>query len=701
MLNNNKNMLNNYNNYSSVWDYEKDSIEDDNFAVVACFTRSLDEFHLKNERVHLISSICLLKKDQLNELYQNINNLSSGSEENFFVFKINNTLSDDTREVYENLYIINLSIYKLLCVLGFTNLKNDLFDNLFGDSRLNSKDVESICSNSLFIFENEMWSNILLNFKINNVAVSGGSISKRHVIHTVELQLILILLRLFGNENKVRNIFYQNYNNSILSSSIPLEYYENFLEFKDSIKELKVSEIMDDSIKIFEDSVPVYKDLFKPEKLEFKAIIKSNLKLAISLLIRDIGEGINNNIKNITVNIEKLKSRLNILKFDKENIEGIQNISTKYMSNKQKKIFKKDRTEILKSNTSAKLKQLNKEINYLELDIKKKEAILNNQKNERDDILKNIYGYTVSKLDELQKENSSKFNKSRLVKRTPRLQNQNTLNLNNSNNIGIRQYHSINHRYFSTDNANNKINFVVNSPIYIELQRILHNSPLNEDTQIKIEQFLHNQGSLLLKMRMEENLDVNYSKINPFVLNHLKKSMAELKLLISNYKLNLLNSKNNKNESELILSLEDEVIISQLFGRLIRIISNHNLSNNNTNCVELASDLGQSLLNYYYLVKFEEWVESKCGGTLSLVNYSKLCVDQPIKKNFYNQWLKDQQSLIRKTYSLSKFIEANYSDFNNSMTDMVLIKIGLNLLNLLEEVNLVYSDTLTLSKDKN
>jgi len=70
--------------------------------------------------------------------------------------------------------------------------------------------------------------------------------------------------------------------------------------------------------------------------------------------------------------------------------------------------------------------------------------------------------------------------------------------INIKKSVLVREYHSlISRRYFSsgiTDNSINKVNFNINSPIYIELLRILNNSPLDENTQIKIEKFLINQG---------------------------------------------------------------------------------------------------------------------------------------------------------------------------------------------------------------
>ena len=46
--------------------------------------------------------------------------------------------------------------------------------------------------------------------------------------------------------------------------------------------------------------------------------------------------------------------------------------------------------------------------------------------------------------------------------------------------------------------------------------------------------------------------------------------------------------------------LDNETIISLLLGRLLRIISNHNLLKKNLSCTNLAHELGQSLLDTLY-----------------------------------------------------------------------------------------------------
>lgn len=107
---------------------------------------------------------------------------------------------------------------------------------------------------------------------------------------------------------------------------------------------------------------------------------------------------------------------------------------------------------------------------------------------------------------------------------------------------------------------------------------------------------------------MDQNSDINYYKINPLVLEYLKGSINDLENLIDNYRSNIkiIDKKKKDNleivESLLLNNLNNRNIISQLLGRLLRIISNNNLFNKNTNC----SDLAHSLLFSFYSQEYNE-----------------------------------------------------------------------------------------------
>lgn len=230
-----------------------------NFAIIGSFTRSFDTSHNENNRIHLISSICLIKQKEMDLIGEFLNGYKSTySEKMFYVFIISPNLNKYVKEeIYnlDNLVIIRIGINVFLENLIFTDKSGSLFENIFGSLNLKSKDFDVISQQSVFIFLNQMWSNILLNFKINKVDVSGGSISKRHILHSVDYQLVLHLLKIFDESKIMSNIVYNSLKDPILSSSIPLNYYKIFLDRVINISNMKVKDIYNISSIIIDPSI--------------------------------------------------------------------------------------------------------------------------------------------------------------------------------------------------------------------------------------------------------------------------------------------------------------------------------------------------------------------------------------------------------------------------------------------------------------
>ncbi len=59
------------------------------------------------------------------------------------------------------------------------------------------------------------------------------------------------------------------------------------------------------------------------------------------------------------------------------------------------------------------------------------------------------------------------------------------------------------------------------------------------DEKLNIELFLNDQGSLLLKRRIDQNLDIHYYKLNPSLMEYLRKHTSELDKLLDNYRSNI------------------------------------------------------------------------------------------------------------------------------------------------------------------
>ena len=226
----------------------------------------------------------------------------------------------------------------------FTNKNNQIFESIFGNFDLKNKDFDVLSQQSIFLFINQMWSNILLNFKIHKVDISGGSTPKRHILQTVDFGLLRALINIFNEDKLINKIIYDSYKDPILSSSIPLDFYKNLFENEDILFKIKYKLINEWASSIKETTSGL--EILDNNK-EFKEIIFSNLKSSMDMLIIEIINGMNNDLKKDEIIKSKITSEINSLLFEKCRIEDIQNVSTRHMGNKEKKRFKKERTILL------------------------------------------------------------------------------------------------------------------------------------------------------------------------------------------------------------------------------------------------------------------------------------------------------------------------------------------------------------------
>jgi hypothetical protein len=272
----------------------------------------------------------------------------------------------------------------------------------------------------------------------------------------------------------------------------------------------------------------------------------------------------------------------------------------------------------------------------------------------------------------------------------------------------------INNRYYSTvstDTAKINRNYFIDSPIFLELQRIILNETIDHKSQEKIEEFLIKQGTIFLKSKLDEQLDINYYKLTPLIQTKLKNSIKDLKKLLYNYTQNLevqikeITSKSKQKKISLsksqklkelqlkhdlltVLSKEDkDLIIILLLGRLLKIISNNNLINKNTICIEVTKDLVNSLVFFYYKFSY-----SKLSKKVSQKKETSLSKNLFDTNNEY-----DNESDLKKL-SLREIIYKSkvYEDLES---DSFTVPFGFQLFKLLEELGLLKIHTLTLSKD--
>ena len=385
--------------------------ETSDFAIISTFSRSFDTSHNIKNRIHLVSSICLIKQTEMEIIGNYLNNYYPNTSEKIsYVFILTANLINYMQPDITNkgsLVIIKCSISTFIKNMLFTEESNSLFDNVFGGLNLKSKDFDSICQQSVFIFLNQMWSNVLLNFKLSKVDVSGGSITKRHLLQTVDFQLVTNLLKFF-DESVIPNLIYKSFKEPMISSSIPLNYYNKFVDRRIDILNMKVKDV--NNISFLNKDPLIYSDKVFEEYISFEKILKSNFELSIEMLITDITNGINSELETLNNTNNKLSIDLDVLSYKKSNIEGLDSQSTKYMTNKDKKRFKKERAQIKSQGILNQLSQLDVQISKLNFNKENIEEKIINKKNELNQFILNNKEYTILDLLNLQKKYTNNNN---------------------------------------------------------------------------------------------------------------------------------------------------------------------------------------------------------------------------------------------------------------------------------------------------
>jgi len=637
--------------------------------IFACFARSFDDSHIKNKKIHLVSSV-VNSTYGFNIGYTNFSFLREKIEKGMYrsTYYIFNVFCGGGMDICDSLRVegdyfgcvrvINVSIFTLIkCIENngkMLDLSENLITEIFGGIDSTKKDFDSILQDSVFLFYNIKWDSIVLFFKLRGIEISGGTISRRHILDTVSSTLKEFLDLIYDyNTNFInKKIIYNSFKNKdgILSSFVNFDYKKNIdygievknILIKDSIWS-QFNNIVDIVKKIKEDKknfniqIFVVEDYLKSFQFLVNLWKRSICRKEIKENIIEVGE----NEKKLKLYDDKIKENIKIVEHSKASKDDI----GVEMYEKEVSNYYDLKTNLEKQNTILR-NEILKENNRLNDMIKDKN-------------ITELYSMVDNLINV---EQNPKFRGTdNFKKKYPRRTKKQNLNF-----IKNR----FNPRFYSTDNSMNKINFNINSPIYMELQRILNNSSLDENTQIKIENFLNNQGKLILKAKMDEISDINYFKLNPYLLEFIVKSKEELNKLIDNYRINIKNNDKEYSSVEILLisNLSNEDIISYLLGRVLKIISNNNLCNKNTNCTNLALDLVDSLLFHFYGIEYQNYI--------------------------------NKSNISYKEYRLSSFINDNYSEMSNKIDDVVKLKLGLKLFYLLEEVKIIHTNIYIVSKDQ-
>ena len=144
-----------------------------NFLIYACFSRSLDKYHVSNNKIHLISSI-VGSCDNLHVVENFILNnsiIKINIDSNIFIFVIFDTRENltkhyDSFNFKENNKIFitestsfTYEIRRGSLIIRYLTIEAFLYNsflvsNIFGLSNLQAKDFDSVHQNSLFVFHN-------------------------------------------------------------------------------------------------------------------------------------------------------------------------------------------------------------------------------------------------------------------------------------------------------------------------------------------------------------------------------------------------------------------------------------------------------------------------------------------------------------------------------------------------------------------
>ena len=210
-------------------------------------------------------------------------------------------------------------------------------------------------------------------------------------------------------------------------------------------------------------------------------------------------------------------------------------------------------------------------------------------------------------------------------------------------------------RFYSTrsiKNSNN-INNVNNreqnksikegSDLFDRLNIFLVNSPINDETQRKLERYLLEYSYFSLSDKNKDSSLINYNLISKELVYSFNEGKEKINNYLNNFKkrsfdkLTSLKNKKIKNNhyyyfNNMIKVVNNDYVISIILGRLMRIISSYNKYNDYNNVASVCNDLVNELIRKYY---YELYIKSKEEKKDSIDNTYSM-----------SHWREDNQELI-------------------------------------------------------
>lgn len=378
--------------------------------IISCFSRSLDKHHLspaggKKNRIHLISSVVYIENFKFSERQIRIYN---GENHVYYVFIIKQNFEFDNNKYVHISDDVNDAVYIFIDFEYFITLFQEdsliMLNKIFGKKNMIEKDYSLIYNNCLFMFSDICWSNIVLNFKLRGVDISGGSISKRHILNTVDFQLFKGLYFLLSfDEKEIRQGLFNNYKNSFLTSYIPLDLYKKSVNLNLKLKDLNNIDYINlvNNLKLETNNETLNYISMDGYTTDFKKVIINNFLFTMELIQKNIINNFNLKISNLEGEIINITSLIKTAKSFIEEKEDLIKYGSKVSSVKQKKLLKKERTYF--SNNEGLKEIALKKIDLEKLSIKNKnlesEKLL--VKNELDEFNKICLNLNIEELNKI------------------------------------------------------------------------------------------------------------------------------------------------------------------------------------------------------------------------------------------------------------------------------------------------------------
>lgn len=183
-----------------------------------------------------------------------------------------------------------------------------------------------------------------------------------------------------------------------------------------------------------------------------------------------------------------------------------------------------------------------------------------------------------------------------------------------------------------------------NTNIYSQFEQYLRELPVNEKTQLIIEEFLWDYSYTSFKkdkeIKKDNKLIINYDLISSKFVKLLKQEESKLIDYINrsrNISFRVEPKQRQKllqyHLSVILKEFDDQYILSVIYGRLFKIVSSYKLVNDNNTSVDVFFDLGNDLVqNYFY----------------SLYNKYKINLSEKDDNFKFSDWKSLNENLIKQ-----------------------------------------------------